>query len=152
MEDAALVRAARRFLEGKKELAVASKLVAVKKATLSLPIRQEGTVVEGRGQVQSWSVMELEEDEEEAQITPITRAKQHHLGLGTGATVQVEVKRLASGKAGKSNNDDNNNDDNNNDNNNGGGGGAELDGQVVQVGSQQDGSDGAEAGQSNSAT
>ena len=46
-EYAALVRAARRFLEGQKELVAASKPVAIKKATLSLPTRQEGMVVEG---------------------------------------------------------------------------------------------------------
>ena len=60
MEDAALVRAARRFLEGQQELVVAGK-----KATLSLPTRQEGMVAEGWGQVRSWSVVESEKDEEE---------------------------------------------------------------------------------------
>ena len=76
MEDAALVRAAQRFLEGKRELAAASKLVAIKRATLLLPVRQEGILVEGQALVRSWLVVESKEDKEEStHMMPFTRAK-----------------------------------------------------------------------------
>ena len=78
-----MVRVARRFLEGQKELAATGKSVAVKQATLLLPTQQEGTVVEGRGQMRSCSVVESEEDKEEGtQTMPVTRAKQHCLETG----------------------------------------------------------------------
>ena len=47
------MRAAQRFLDEQRELVAASKVVIVKKVTLSLPTRQEGSVAEGHGQVRS---------------------------------------------------------------------------------------------------
>ena len=81
-----MVRVAQWFLEGQKELAVAGKLVIIKQATtLQLPTRQEGMVAEGRGQVRSRLVVESEDKGATAQITPITREKQHCLESETGA-------------------------------------------------------------------
>ena len=70
-----MVRAAWRFLEGQKELAEAGKPVVVKKGTLLLPTRQEGSVAEGRGQVRSRLVVESEDEGTAAQTTPVTRGK-----------------------------------------------------------------------------
>ena len=115
VEDATLMRAAQQFLEGQKELAAASKPVAIKKANLSLPTGQEGTVAEGQGQVRSRSVVESEEGEEEdVQMTPVARAKQHCLETEVGTQAEVKAKRLALGKVGEGDKD-NNNDNNNND-------------------------------------
>ena len=87
------------FLEGQKELVAAGRPVAVKKATLLLPTRQEGTVAERQGQVRSCLVVESEDE---------------------GVAVVVKIKRLALGKVGKGDEDNNNdhNDNNNNNNNN----------------------------------
>ena len=120
-----MVRVARWFLEGQKKLVVAGKLVAVKKATLSLPTRQEEMVPKGQGQMRSRLVMESKEDKEETQMMPITRAKQCRLGGETGADDEVEaenlvlrkaddkveVERLALGKVGKRNKNKNDEDD-----------------------------------------
>ena len=113
VEDAALVRAAQRFLEGQKELAAANKLVAVKKGTLLLPTRQEGTVAEGWGQVRSQSVVESEDEGAAAQMTPITRDKQCRLEAETVVAVVIEVKGLVTGKEDNNNNDNGNNNNNN---------------------------------------
>ena len=61
--------------------------------------------------MRSWSVVELEDKDMAAQTMPITRDKQRHLESEIGAVVEVEIKGLVSGKAGKGNN--NNNEDNN---------------------------------------
>ena len=118
------MRAARRFLEGQKGLAEASKPVIVKKGTLLLPTRQEGSVAEGRGQVRSRSVVESEDEGTAAQTMPVTRGKQRCLEAETEARVEVEAKRLASGIAGEEDDgDDNDDNDNDNDNVASGGGG-----------------------------
>ena len=48
-KNAALVMAARKFLAKQRELVITSKLAAIKKATLLLPIRKEESLVEGQG-------------------------------------------------------------------------------------------------------
>ena len=113
-EDATLVRVTQRFLEEQKELVADSKPVTIKKATLSLPTRQEGSVAERWGQV-SQSVVDLEDEEGEAQMMPIARAKWCCLETEVRVAAEVGVEGLVLGKVGEGGGNGNN--DNNNDNN-----------------------------------
>ena len=78
----------------------ADKLVTIKRATLLLPTRQEGSLVEGQALVRSQLVVELEEDKE-AQTMPITRAKRCCVETEVGAESKVERSKRIGVREGK---------------------------------------------------